>query len=95
MERFWINNETGALLVEPGADLDVDDITQYNLTVMIVDGGGLNNTVDVIIFILNYYTNNLCTRTAGCEDVCTMIVTTEDDLLAIDSATKPTVKFCS
>ena len=51
--RFRINNETGALLVGPGADLDVDDITQYNLTVMIVDGGGLNDTADVIIFILD------------------------------------------
>lgn len=51
--HFRINNETGALLVGPGADLDVDNITQYNLTVGIVDGGGLNNTGEVTIFILD------------------------------------------
>ena len=51
--HFRINNETGALLVGPGADLDIDNITQYNLTVMIVDGGGLNDTVEVVINILD------------------------------------------
>ena len=51
--HFRINNETGALSVAPGADLDVDATTQYNLTVMIVDGGGLNDTADVTIFILD------------------------------------------
>ena len=51
--HFQINNETGALLVGPGADLDVDNITQYNLTVMIVDGGGLNDTAEVTINILD------------------------------------------
>ena len=53
LKHFQINNETGALLVGPGADLDVDDIMQYNLTVMIVDGGGLNDTAEVTIFILD------------------------------------------
>ena len=42
--------------------------------------------------IVNYYTNNLCTRTTGCEDVCTMIATTEDDVLAVNSATNPSSK---
>ena len=51
--HFRINNETGALLVGPGADLDIDNITQYNLTVMIVDGGGLNDTAEVMINILD------------------------------------------
>ena len=51
--HFQINNETGALLVCPGADLDVDNITQYNLTVMIVDGGGLNDAAEVTINILD------------------------------------------
>ena len=54
---FWINNETGTLSVGPGADLDVDNITEYNLTVMIVDGGGLNNTVEVMIIILDINDN--------------------------------------
>jgi len=51
--HFSINNETGTVMVGPGADLDVDNITQYNLTVMIIDGGGLNNTADVTILILD------------------------------------------
>ena len=49
--------------------------------------GGTVLTVDSII--VNYYFNNLCTRTAGCEEVCTMIATTKDDVLAIESATNP------
>ena len=53
MDHFRINNETGTLSVGPGADLDVDNITQYNLTVMIVDGGGLNDTAEVTINILD------------------------------------------
>ena len=51
--HFQINNETSALLVGPRADLDIDNITQYNLTVMIVDGGGLNDTAEVTINILD------------------------------------------
>ena len=51
--HFQINNETGALLVGPGADLDINNITQYILTVMIVDGGGLNDTAEVTINILD------------------------------------------
>ena len=39
--------------------------------------------------IVYYYYDNLCTRTAGCEEVCTMIATIEDDVLAIESATNP------
>ena len=53
MRHFRINNETGVLSVGPGADLDIDNITQYNLTVMIVDGGGLNDTAEVTINILD------------------------------------------
>ena len=52
--------------------------------------GGVVLTVNSTI--ANYYTNNLCTRTAGCEDICTMIATTEDDVLAVDSATNPNSK---
>ena len=52
--------------------------------------GGVMLTVNSTI--VNYYTNNLCTRTAGCEDICTMIATTEDDVLAIDSGTNPNSK---
>ena len=51
--HFDINNETGTLLVGPGADLDIDNITQYNLTVLITDGGGLNDTTDVTVLILD------------------------------------------
>ena len=47
--------------------------------------GGAVLTVDSTI--VYYYYGNLCTRTTGCEDVCTMIATTEDDVLAIESAT--------
>jgi len=42
--------------------------------------------------IVNYYINNLCTKTAGCEDVCTVVATTEDDVLAVNSATNPSNK---
>ena len=51
LEHFQINNETGTLSVGPGADLDVDNITEYNLTIMIVDGGDLNDTAEVMITI--------------------------------------------
>ena len=59
LEHFRINNKTGTLLVGPGADLDVDKVTEpeYNLTVMIVDGGGLNNTAEVMIIILDINDN--------------------------------------
>ena len=57
LEHFQINNETGMLSVGPGADLDVDNITEYNLTVMIVDGGNLNNTAEVMITILDINDN--------------------------------------
>ena len=52
--------------------------------------GGVVLTVNSTI--VNYYTNNLCTRTTGCEDTCTMIATTEDDVLAVDSASNPSSK---
>jgi len=51
--HFDINNETGTLLVGSGADLDIDNITQYNITVLITDGGGLNDTADVTVLILD------------------------------------------
>ena len=43
--------------------------------------------------IVDYYiSNNLCTKTAGCEEICTMVAVAENDVLAVDSATNPNSK---
>jgi len=46
--------------------------------------GGANLIVNSILF--DYYINNECTRSAGCEDICTLVATSDDDVLAVDSS---------
>ena len=84
--RSKLQGETATTLQSSISQLQIIKSLPYG-TISLPGGAGLivNST------IVNYYTNNLCTRTAGCEDICTMIVIT-CDVLAIDSATNPANK---
>ena len=53
LNHFTINEDNGTLSISTGVTLDVDLIDTYNLTIMAVDGGGLNDTAKVIINILD------------------------------------------
>ena len=53
LNHFMINTDNGTLSISPGVTLDVDLIDTYNLTVMAVDGGGLNDTATVVINVLD------------------------------------------
>ena len=49
--HFSINSDTGWISVS--ANLDVDSVDFYNLTLLATDGGGLNNTAILLITILD------------------------------------------
>ena len=51
--HFAINVTSGNLSVAAGQSLDVDSIDFYNITVLAEDGGGLTDTANVIIDILD------------------------------------------
>ena len=53
LNHFMINEDNGTLSISPGVMLDVDLIDTYNLTIMAVDGGGLNDTAMVTVNILD------------------------------------------
>ena len=51
--HFTLNSNTGILSVSQGASLSVDQMTFYNLTITATDGGGRNNTANVLITIFD------------------------------------------
>ena len=82
-----LQGETATTLQLSTSQLQIIKSLPYG-TISLPGGAGLtvNSTV------VNYYTNNLCTRTAGCEDICIMFATIDNDVLAMDSATNPANK---
>ncbi len=51
--NFSIDADTGELSLAPATDLDVDVIDLYNVTVLAVDGGMLNDTATVLVHVLD------------------------------------------
>ncbi len=51
--HFEMNSENGTLSITTGVSLDVDLVSFYNFTVMAVDGGGKNDTAEVLINVLD------------------------------------------
>ncbi len=51
--HFILSSDSAILSVTPGASLDVDQISLYNLTILAVDGGGRNSSAEVYITIVD------------------------------------------
>jgi len=51
--HFSINTDNGTLSVSSGTVLDIDNLEFYNLTVIAVDGGGLMDTAEVLVTVLD------------------------------------------
>ena len=52
-KQFSIEPETGSVIVAAESSLDVDGVNFYNITILAVDGGGLNSTTSLLITIID------------------------------------------
>lgn len=80
--RFALHSDNGSLVIHAQLDVDIRDF--YNLTILAVDGGGLNDTTTLLITVLDSNDNAPVILTPGSFNV-TFIEDISPGLILIDS----------